>query len=274
MTAETFRILHGDARDMLIDLPDRSMDCVVTSPPYFAQRDYGNATQIGLERTVEKYLDDLAVVFDQCHRLLIPRGVMWINIGDTFNAYNGNRGEGTLQSGKRNLVLPQRPKGYGLTDPSRPNKALLNVPARLAERLAETGWLLRSDVIWKKTVPMPGSSQDRPRSTYEHVLLFAKQPRYFFDRTGLDGDEDVWMLPSSDGLQGDHSAAYPTALASRCVRTASAPGGLVLDPFCGSGSTGAAALLAGRRFVGVDLNETSAQFTVERLTALLEPPRM
>lgn len=271
---DDYRVTTGDAATALRAEASASVDCIVTSPPYYNQRDYGVPAQIGLERTVDHYLDRLADVFTECHRILRPRGVLWVNIGDTYNAYNASRGEGTLQRGRKHATLPHRPKGYGLTDPTRPNKALLNVPARFAERMAEIGWLLRSDAIWKKAHPMPGSSQDRPRTTYEHVYLFTKRDRYYFDRAGLGGDEDVWVLPATDGKHGGHTAAYPEALASRCVRSGCIPGGVVLDPFAGSGSTGAAALAFGCSFVGVELDSRQAAAARRRLERTPRPRRV
>ena len=168
-------ILQGDAEEQLAQLPDACVQCCITSPPYYALRDYGVDGQIGLEATPQEYIDRLVAVFREVHRLLREDGTLWINIGDT---YSNERKGGGHPSGKHRKALHsmERPRRYtGL-----PGKNLLGIPWRLAFALQENGWILRSAIIWHKPTAMPESVRDRPSSVYEHIFLFAKSERYFY----------------------------------------------------------------------------------------------
>jgi site-specific DNA-methyltransferase (adenine-specific) len=147
-------ILVGDAREQLHELPPASIDCVITSPPYFAVRDYGHSRQIGHEASVETWVSELRAVFAEVARVLTPTGSLWLNLGD----------------------------GYARTPhEGAPRKSLLLAPERLAMALVADGWLLRNKVIWAKTNPMPSSVRDRLSCTYEVLCLFTRSCRYFFD---------------------------------------------------------------------------------------------
>lgn len=139
-------ILHGDALKVMSELPDESIDCIVTSPPYYSQRDYRTPSQIGGERTPEKYIDILTRVFSESKRVLRSDGTFWLNIGDKYQ--DGN---------------------------------LLGLPWRLALALKENGWCLRSDIIWHKPNAMPSSVKNRPTTDHEYVFLFCKSKNYFYD---------------------------------------------------------------------------------------------
>jgi DNA modification methylase len=196
----------GDAADVLATLSDSTVDCVVTSPPYWGHRDYatgswhggdpacvhpprqGPATvvcpacgavftdpQYGLEATVEEYVDRLVAVFDQLRRVLTPRGTCWLNLGDSYSA--GTRTDCDTGSGlTAGRGLPHQPRPNFL-----PAKQLVGVPWRVAFALQSTGWWLRQDVIWHKPNAMPESVTDRPFANYEHLFLLTTSPRYFFD---------------------------------------------------------------------------------------------
>jgi DNA modification methylase len=220
--------------------------------------------QIGLEQTPAEYIGKLAAVFSEAKRVLSDRGTLWLNIGDTYNAYNGNRGEGgKLNSGDRHAMLAKTPKGHGLTDKTLPNKSLLGIPWRLAIALQDDGWILRNSIIWHKPNGKPGGGKDRFATRHENVFMFSKSQKYDFNESvRLDGD--VWSIPVSSGNRG-HIAVMPGGLAERCILAGSEPGQLVLDPFSGSGTTGEAALKHGRRYAGIELSPEYMALQRERL---------
>lgn len=154
MSAPRGRILVGDARQRLAELPAGSVDCVITSPPYFAMRDYGHAEQIGAESHVDAWAEDIAAVCTELWRVLVPGGSLWLNLGD---GYARREQEGAQK------------------------KSLLLGPQRVALRLTRAGWLLRNQVIWAKRNPMPSSVGDRLSTTHEMIFFLTKQPRYYFD---------------------------------------------------------------------------------------------
>jgi DNA modification methylase len=147
-------IIVGDARDRLRDLPTASIDCVITSPPYFAARDYGHKQQIGHEDNVEAWVNQLRTVFAEVSRVLRPSGALWLNLGDGY-AWGASEGA--------------------------PRKSLLLAPERLVLALSADGWLLRNKVIWAKTNPMPSSTPDRLSCTYEVLYFLTRSMRYYFD---------------------------------------------------------------------------------------------
>lgn len=147
-------ILVGDALDRLRRLPDGSVDTVVTSPPYFRLRDYAATGQLGLEAHIDEWIDRLAAIANEIHRVLVPTGTFWLNLGDT---YSTRPAEGA------------------------PRKSLIMAPERLALRLQQEGWLIRNKIVWAKTNSMPTSVKDRLNCTHEVIYVFTKQPTYFFD---------------------------------------------------------------------------------------------
>jgi DNA modification methylase len=300
-------VLHcGDALEILRTMPDGSVNCIVTSPPYYGLRDYGVPGQYGLESSPAEYVDTMRAVFAEVRRVLAVDGTLWLNLGDSYA--RGNNGQGnagpssTLQGGTRPSF---RADGASVSPARRlgdlPDKSLLGMPWRVALALQDDGWILRSDVIWHKTNGMPESVEDRPANRHEYVFLFARSSRYYFDldsiredhspvtirrvqphragagrsyRDGLPYGEiaprqtlalhqamhplgrnpgDVWTLPTQP-FPETHFAVMAPELARRCVVAGCSPSGTVLDPFCGSGTTGMVALRHGRRFVGIDLS--------------------
>lgn len=147
-------IVVGDALDRLRRLPDTSVDCVITSPPYFSLRDYHADGQLGLERHVDQWVDQLAAISEHVRRVLVPTGTYWLNLGDTFSSHASQGAE---------------------------RKSLLMAPERLALRLQREGWIIRNKIIWAKPNPVPSSIPDRLNCTYEVIYVLAKQPSYFFD---------------------------------------------------------------------------------------------
>jgi DNA modification methylase len=286
--------LHlGDCLDVLRTMPDASVHCCVTSPPYWGLRDYGHDGQIGLEATPEEYVDRLVGVFREVRRVLRDDGTLWLNLGDSYNAYNANRGASTsISDGAAGRGHPKHRQG--LSTPLLKNKDLVGIPWRVAFALQSDGWYLRQDIIWHKPNPMPESVTDRCTKAHEYVFLLSKSARYYYDANAIKdpasraGDRpgggcgyiqhsagghckdglranallpvadsrnrrDVWTIASKP-FHGAHFAVMPPALVEPCILAGCPKGGVVLDPFTGSGTGGEVALLAGRQFVGIELN--------------------
>ena len=240
MIAYRNRLLVGDALGRLRQLPDSSVDAVVTSPPYFRLRDYDAPEQIGLEGHVDEWVDRLEAISSEVRRVLVPTGTYWLNLGDTYAAHSA-------QGAAR--------------------KSLMMAPERLALALQRSGWIVRNKIVWAKPNPMPVSVRDRLACTYEVVYVLAKQPTYFFDLdairvphrstpstghrlkqrdaehwrgpngqavAGLDllkqegrvghpfgkNPGDVWTIPTST-FRGAHHATFPLTLASRAIQAGS-----------------------------------------------------
>lgn len=292
-------VLHyGDAGAVLATLPDESVDCIVTSPPYFGLRDYGVDGQIGAEASPAEFVAAMVAVFREARRVLADDGTLWLNLGDSYSGYHGNKrvGDGPAPSDKpgyRENMRISLPGGV-------PPKNLLGIPWRVAFALQDDGWILRNDIIWSKPNAMPESVTDRLSSRHEHLFMLTKSPRYWFDldpireepataapvthwterkhdQSFLPADKqqangvkgrvsgvagyakggrnpgDVWSI-NTRPFPGAHFAVMPPALAERCIQAGCKPGGTVLDPFSGSGTTGYAAAKHDRRYVGIDLN--------------------
>ena len=178
------RLYHGDVLERLRELPDESVHCMVTSPPYWGLRDYGVEGQIGLEATPEAFVERMVEVFHEVRRVLRADGTCWVNMGDGY-AQGGRGGIGdksTLQGSQRNQnesraeKVPQAKRPAGLKP-----KDLIGMPWRVAFALQADGWWLRSEIIWHKPNPMPESCTDRPTSAHEKLFLLTKSARYFYD---------------------------------------------------------------------------------------------
>lgn len=174
----------GDALEMLRMIPDKRCQCCVTSPPYFHLRNYGDDKQIGLEPTVEEYIQKLTLVFREVRRVLTDTGTLWVNMGDCYSgsgkgpAYYPEYSSGSKEEGRKGLLgLQSTPKVKW----ELPRKNLLGLPWRLAFALQEDGWILRQDIIWNKTNCMPESVRDRCTKSHEYVFLLSKDPVYYFD---------------------------------------------------------------------------------------------
>lgn len=255
---------HGDARTVLATLSDQSVDCIVTSPPYFGLRDYGVDGQIGAEATPAEFVAAMVAVFREARRVLADDGTLWLNLGDSYNAHPGQRKvsdkAGAKQASKRGSTGSPSRHVEGL-----PAKNMIGIPWRVAFALQDDGWILRNDIIWSKPNAMPESVTDRLSTRHEHLFLFTKSPRYWFDLdpirevavTDVGGKGrnpgDVWAIPTQPFAEA-HFATMPPALAERCVQAGCKPHSTVLDPFSGSGTTGYAAAKHDRRYIGIDLN--------------------
>ena len=293
----------GDVRSVLATLPECSVQCVVTSPPYWGLRDYGMSGQLGLERTPEEYVANMVQVFEGVRRVLKEDGVLWLNLGDSYaSAFACDRrsvvGQGSPDSG---MKRPNRLVG-GLKE-----KDLVGIPWLVAFALRADGWYLRSEVIWSKTVVMPESVLDRPTKAHEHVFLLTKRSRYFYNADAIrepDAGQDhprhvvkplhrgqpgsphtgirtaegrngegrnarsVWTIPTTP-YAAAHFATFPEELARRCIMAGSKPGDTVLDPFGGSGTVAQVATGNGRESSYIDLNPAYLELAKQRIGALL-----
>lgn len=293
-------LLNCDVMEGLATLPDESVQCCVTSPPYWGLRDYGVDGQLGLEPTIAEFVEQMAAVFDEVSRVLKPDGTLWLNVGDSYaGAPGGGQGKKGWRSDRQFTAMIDLPKN------SLPAKNLCGIPWRLAFALQDQGWILRSDIIWHKPNPMPESVQDRPTKSHEYIFLFSKQRKYFYDTEAStdpsaypEGPRNigpskysaigvefssyanihkigarerknwrtVWPIcttPSS----ASHFAVFPEAIPERCIAAGSKIGDTVLDPFMGSGTTGVVAHRLNREFIGIELNEQYfKEIAVPRIT--------
>jgi DNA modification methylase len=306
----------GDARAVLAGMSEGSVNCIVTSPPYWGKRDYGVTGQYGHEGSPAAYVDTMRDVFREAHRVLAEDGTCWLNLGDSYSASGG--GATGMHAYLGEHITTHRAAGMHA-------KNLLGLPWRVAFALQADGWILRNAIVWHKPNAMPESVRDRLACRHELLFLLAKSPGYWFDldpirvphaastrRVGReartrppgrpgrctrppkygpgtrevtaarrygssrhDGSHrrahpngrnpgDVWSIPTRP-YKGPHFAAYPIDLPLRCIAAGCKPGGTVLDPFAGSGTTGLAAIQLDRRFTGIDLSPDFARLAAGRL---------
>lgn len=261
---------NADCLGALREIADESVDCVVTSPPYWGMRDYGVEGQIGNELSIDEYVGRLVDVFREVRRVLRPDGTLWLNLGDAFASptkWGGSSGR--KNKGARVGGFGRERRDYG----GLPDKNLIGLPWMVAFALRADGWLLRSDIVWHKPDAQPERVEDRPTRAHEFVFLMTKSGRYRYDADAvreLSGAnrKSVWSIkcrPATDA----HFAAFPDELAARCVLAGCPLGGIVLDPFAGRGTTLAVAVALDRRAVGIELNSEYCRY-IERLMRLVE----
>lgn len=259
----SWQILQGDVREVLATLPDQSVQCVVTSPPYWGGvRDYGHENQIGLEREPHAYVEALVGVFREVRRTLKAEGVFWLNVGDVYAA--SGKGGGGSAGDRASWDTVRERKGFRMPPPGFKMKDLTLVASSLADSLRRDGWYLRSAVIWQKHAAVEPMRLDRPAVSHEYVFMLAKSQRYFARDPGEPWwGNSVWRI-TPEGYPG-FPAAMPPELARRCVVCSSKPGDTVLDPFCGAGTTGLVADRLGRDFIGIELNQTYLDLARKRI---------
>jgi DNA modification methylase len=299
------QILNGDCIEMMKTLPDRSVNCCVTSPPYFGLRDYGHEGQIGLEETPEAFIQKMVEVFSEVKRVLRDDGTLWLNLGDSYagsgkgrNA-DGSHQEGGKQGTNKGTVLGSLVKTYA--QDCKP-KDLIGIPWMVAFALRADGWYLRQDIIWHKPNPMPESVQDRCTKAHEYIFLLSKSSKYYYDiesikepvkqdwgtrnrsngkyhnegsglqpHSGLEksyefaNKRSVWSV-NTRSYKGAHFATYPPELIRPCILAGCPKGGVVLDPFGGSGTTAAVAMEEGRNAILCELNPEYIPLINERLS--------
>lgn len=309
------QIFVGDCLDVLPTLDAESVHCCITSPPYWGLRDYGHDDQIGLEQSLDDYINTMVRVFREVRRVLRADGSLWLNIGDTWSKTISTNGgfskTSTLvgNSGDKVKYRTLRKTGRRVSlAPRLPKKNICGVPWRVALALQADGWILRQDIIWNKPNAMPESCKDRCTKAHEYVFLLTKSPRYFFDYKSIQepattcrrvvteksasyrsmislgrvprsgnarlgsvittGDRrnkrSVWAI-ATEPLREAHFAAMPKKLVEPCLLAGAPPGGIVLDPFAGSGTVGVVAAAHDRRFLGIELNPEYAAIAASRI---------
>jgi DNA modification methylase len=267
----SWNVYQGDSVTVLNKLQDSSYDCCITSPPYYNLRDYGVEKQIGLEETVADYVESIASVMDAVYKKLKQDGLLFLNLGDTYYSGRGESQGKDSKSSKRRFGLRAVDKSGGVGIGIQ-RKSLIGVPWRVAIELTKRSWVLRSSIIWHRTRCLPEAVKDRPRRSYEHVFMFAKDRKYHFERQPLiekNIDEDVWTIAPRPKMTDEiDTAPYPDELVQRCIDIGCRKGGLVLDPFAGSGTTLRVAIKSGRPATGIDLNPEFCNYMVTELMKL------
>ena len=263
----SWSICCGDAAKMLTAMPAGRFSVTVTSPPYFWQRDYGVDGQLGHEETVGAYVESLCGVMDQVRRVMHRRGVLFLNLGDTYYSGKGRPHGSDKKHPGRRLKMTRAVDVSGL---GMPKKSLIGIPWRVALEMIDRGWILRSPIVWRRphAVPEP-SVDDRPWRTYEHIFMFVKSRDNWFDRSPLAeaGVEDVWSLPSQSSRERVHPAVFPAELVDRCLDLVGVRTGAVLDPYAGTATTLARAVARGLDAVGVELNRDFCVTAAAAMTA-------
>mgnify|MGYP007100104772 CR=1 FL=1 len=193
----TIRLICGDALECLRTLPAESVNCVMTSPPYWGLRDYGVGGQIGLEQTPEEYVARLVEVFREVRRVLMADGSCWLNLGDSYNAHPGQR-KITDKAGPKQASNTASPGAPSRSVESLKPKDLIGIPWRVAFALQADGWWLRQDIIWAKPNPMPESVRDRCTRSHEYIFLLTKSAKYWYDADAI-----------SESLATDPKENYP-----------------------------------------------------------------
>lgn len=300
------QVIFGDSLELAKQLLSESVNCIITSPPYFGLRDYGVRGQLGLEKTLGEYIIKLVVLFRELHRVLREDGTVWLNLGDSYA--NGDKWGGKharALHGQRGLGREKVKTGF------RP-KNLMGVPWRVALALQLDGWNLRQDIIWHKPNAMPESVRDRCTKSHEYIFLLSKSAKYFYDyaaikeqlksdpkswgrhtrkdpgkhavrsrpmfgaeRNGRDGSD--WgdgksrnkrsvWSVSTSPFKGAHFATFPPNLVKPCILAGCPKEGLVLDPFIGSGTTGVVCRELGRNWLGFELDTENASLIAERMS--------
>lgn len=258
-------IFEGDALTVLSRLRSKSVQCLVTSPPYWGLRDYNTPEQIGLEPTLPQFLNRLLAVFAEARRVLADDGVFWLNIGDGYTSGNrGWRAPDRKNPARAMTIRPDTPEGLKPKD-------LHGIPWRLALALQEDGWYLRADIIWNKPNVTPESVKDRPTRAHEYLFMFTKSEQYYYDRRAIlepngRNCRSVWNI-NTQGFPGAHFATFPPKLIEPCILASTRPGDYVLDPFFGSGTAELVAQQLDRKYIGIELHPEYVAMAAERLAA-------
>lgn len=278
------QILHGDALEKIKSLKDKSVDCIVTSPPYWQLRDYGVVGQLGLEDTVEEYIEKLLKIFNECWRALKDTGTVFINMGDIYSSSK--------------YISIRR-------------KSRMMIPEKIAIAMIEKGWILRNEIIWHKPNVVPEAVQDRFTNDFEKIYFFTKSEKYFFEkqyeafsektltafkdgimptgkkkmlgagesRTGMREVNKPWKAVYNEkgrnmrtvwkiatkGISEAHFATFPEELVRRCILAGCPENGIVLDLFLGSGTTLKVAKRLNRNGIGIELNQEYIQIAKKRI---------
>ena len=295
------KIIEGDVFKKIKMLEDKSIDCIVTSPPYWQLRDYGVEGQFGLEEDFGEYIEKLCQLFDECWRVLKDTGTVFVNLGDTYSKINSK------------FIFGVNNKNYNIDNQivKIRKKTKLMIPERFAIKMVESGWILRNEIIWRKPNALPESVNDRFTNGFEKVFFFSKNEKYFFEKqyeafsektltafrdgimpTGkkkiLSAGESkaamrkknkpwkavynekgrnmrtVWNI-AVKGIPEAHFATFPEELVKRCILSGCSENGIVLDPFLGSGTTLRVAKRLNRGGIGIELKEEYIEIAKKRI---------
>jgi DNA modification methylase len=299
---EVNKIYQEPCLTTLNRMPDRFLDCVITSPPYWQLRDYGYSEQWGLEPTFQEYLDKLWFLMDAIYPKLKDGGTCWINLGDTYGTQSGGlKGKDTFDPKNKDATksVIEQPKSI--------HKSLLLLPHRFAIGCIDRGWLVRNDCIWAKRNAMPESVKDRFSKKHEYFFFMVKSEKYYFDLDSIRdknitqsnvrnkaneayGEElavgsgqrewnsdkgknpgsvsDFWDVPTK-GSANEHYASYNDSLMLKPILGGCPEGGIIYDPFMGSGSTAEAALRANRKFIGSEMSAEYCKIANQRIQPFL-----
>ena len=304
-TCDSGELFNTDCLTWLRTQPGQSLDCVITSPPYWGLRNYGDGSGgLGQEPTPQEYITNMSQVFQEVYRCLSRRGSLWLNLGDNFYGGPPKNQPKDAKGVEREKVVEHSCEKCGVSFLGKPTrrfcsakcggslnrrrtgferpKCLLGLPWRVATRLVDDGWILRNDIIWHKPNARPSPFKDRLTLTYEHLFHFVKRgtfvgktydAAYTYDaeamRVGtpngaLKNMGDVWSIKTRP-YKGAHFATFPEELIRRPMTATTPSGGVVYDPFMGSGVTASVASSLGLRWVGTEVNPTYCQMLVDRL---------
>ena len=289
------RIINAEVLEGLHQLPAKSIQCCVTSPPYWGLRDYGVDGQIGLEKTPEEYVAKLVEVFREVGRVLRDDGTLWLNLGDTYAASRSYQ-----VPDNKHPACDEHHKGAHFVPEGLKQKDLIGIPWRVAFALQADGWYLRSDIIWSKPNPMPESVTDRPTKSHEYIFLLTKKQKYYYDAdavrekgiekprlkegnagesavdrkmrgfdnccgtNGTRNKRSVWEVTTQPFPEA-HFATFPEALIEPCIKAGSKMNDVVLDPFGGSGTTAKVARDLNRDAVLIEINPEYVKIMKKRL---------
>jgi len=289
---------QGDAIEKLKEMPEQSVDLVVTSPPYYGLRDYGEDEQIGLEETPYEFIQNLVNVTNEIYRVLKPTGSFYLNLGDTYAGGGGISGVPDDWDSASTQDRDKYPDSVLARDVEFPDKCKMLIPHRTAISLMDNGWICRNDIVWSKPDPMPESVTDRRSTKFEYVFHFVKQQDYYYDldsirvpsksanNTVIDKESndtewdnnrvrggihrngknpgDVQEVTTANHSEA-HFAVFPQDLIEPHIKSSSPKDGVVLDPFIGSGTTAVVAEKLGRDWIGIDLNKDYIEMSYERI---------
>ena len=276
-------IVCADASEFAKKLPDRSIQSIITSPPYWQQRDYDVDGQYGMEDTVNQFVDNLYNFFMTCKPKLKTDGTLWVNLGDCYNentgGYFNDEKNDAPGIGKNRIKTQKYQKNYS-------RRSLLLIPYRFAIKMIdEGGWLVRNIIIWRKSVVQPTTAKNRFTIDYEPFFLFTQNSRYFFEKDRVkwhfkevdhlfDTEQikrerrSVWDMSSEHNNQYKHICPYPVDLPQIPILGGTNKDDVVFDPFCGSGTTLVAAKKLNRQYIGCDLNKNYCDIAEKRLSAI------
>ena len=311
------KILQGNCIDKIKELDDNSIDCVVSSPPYFGLRDYGVDGQFGLEKSYKDYLTNTVKVFETFKPKLKDTATIWWNVGDSYHNYRPtNNKQGMYKKPdypKQSIAgnrqdLPKHSLKRNQRYQEIKEKDLMMIPNRVAIALQDAGWYIRSEIIWHKPNPMPESVRDRPTSCHEKIWLITKSKKYYYDADAIrepvaqgtitrlseknlknqkgstrgnggmksngnmkpvgnmetKNKRNVWTVTTKPCKEA-HFATFPKDLIEPCIKAGCPEGGVVLDPFGGSGTTGIVAALNNRNAILIELNQNYIDIANKRI---------